>query len=65
MASFVAPSADPSDTHLSRCIQLLDLRRIHVVAVTLTVRNVIHVPPLIQMSPSSTHLIKRIRRRRL
>jgi hypothetical protein len=44
-APFVALSADPSDTHLSRRIVLLDLRRIHVVAVTLTVRNVFHVPP--------------------
>jgi hypothetical protein len=56
-APFVAPSADPSDTHLSRRIVLLDLRRIHVVAVTLTVRNVFHVPPPILMSPTSTHLM--------
>ena len=52
-APFVAPSADPSDTHLSRRIVLLDLRRIHVVAVTLTVRNVFHVPPPILMIPTS------------
>jgi hypothetical protein len=43
-APFVAPSADPSDTHISRRIVLLDLRRIHVVAVTLMVMNVFRTP---------------------
>jgi hypothetical protein len=64
-APFVAPSADPSDTHLSRRIVLLDLRRIHVVAVTLTVRNVFHVPPPILMIPTSIHLLHEARRPRV
>jgi len=44
---------------------LLDLRRIHVVAVTLTVRNVFHVPPPILMIPTSIHLLHEARRSRV
>lgn len=46
----------PTPTYLARNV-LLDLRRLHVVAATLTVRNVFHVPPLILMIPTSTHLM--------